>query len=143
LPPVVGKFRCEKHERKAQAARKKSSKSAFRKFAMSIGLTNLYAIRCGDAIKFGIAIDVAARLISHQVSSPYKVELVAFCPALKRHEKEVHAELAAHRIQGEWFRDCPEVQAMIDRIKSKSFAPRDYVALQIANIKAGGKIRRL
>lgn len=75
--------------------------------------TWVYAITCGDHTKIGIATDVGARLRGLQGGNPYAVavfgtRLFGGYSLARQIEKELHAEFAAVRGYGEWFRIDPE-----------------------------------
>lgn len=78
----------------------------------------IYAIRAAgtDFIKFGSAADVQQRLSTLQTGCPLELEIVAICHGSTPEEAYIHHVLMtkakAHQ-RGEWFKDCPEVQAII------------------------------
>ena len=74
--------------------------------------TFVYAIRCGEWIKIGVAHDIASRMGGMRVNCPYPLTLVGSrqfpraADAL-RVEAAIHRELAAQLHFGEWFKDAP------------------------------------
>jgi hypothetical protein len=74
--------------------------------------TFVYAVRCGEWIKIGVARDIANRMGGMRVNCPYPLTLVGSrqLPSAQdalRIESAVHRELAGQRHFGEWFRDQP------------------------------------
>lgn len=67
----------------------------------------------GGAIKIGHSSDPFARLRSLNTASAERLRIIGLFPGSPLDEKRLHATLAAHRLSGEWFRDCPEVLAVI------------------------------
>lgn len=70
--------------------------------------TYVYVMRCADAFKVGVAIDVEARRRDIQITNPHSVSVVMFrsfyCRSYAiRVEREVHAILKPRHIHGEWF----------------------------------------
>lgn len=65
-----------------------------------------YAIQVtgGGPIKIGFTCGHAkGRLRALQAASPYMLEVVAFWPATKAHEKAIHSELSDYRVRSEWY----------------------------------------
>lgn len=67
------------------------------------------------AIKIGRSINLALRLKDIQACSPIPIRVLATRPGGKR-ERLYHALFAAHRLHGEWFARCPEIEAEIARL---------------------------
>ena len=83
----------------------------------------LYAIgdRNVGLVKFGKSKTPGQRLKMLNTGNGSALVLWAYC----RHEspfteKEVHKALAKHRVHGEWFSLCEEVQSMVNAIKNKA-----------------------
>ncbi len=75
-------------------------------------LTFVYAIRCGDWIKIGVASNIESRMGAMRTNCPYPLALVGSrrfpnASAALRVEKLLHQELAGQRHMGEWFRTGP------------------------------------
>jgi hypothetical protein len=70
------------------------------------------------AIKIGAAHDPAARLKTLQCGSPIPIRLLAIADGCHEVEREYHRQFAAHRLHGEWFERCPEIEAEIGRLNS-------------------------
>lgn len=69
------------------------------------------------AIKIGRSVNVAVRLKDIQACSPIPVRVLATRAGNSR-EKMYHRLFAAHRLHGEWFERCPEIEAEIARLNS-------------------------
>jgi T5orf172 domain. len=77
-------------------------------------MTSIYFAKCGDHIKIGIANNVKKRLSGMQTGSAAPITLLASFGGGVHDERKLHERLRAHWVQGEWFRDCPEVRAVMD-----------------------------
>lgn len=64
-------------------------------------------------VKIGCAYDPFVRLEKLQTSSPVDLTLEAILRGAYREEKEFHRRFAEHRVRGEWFALCPEIEALI------------------------------
>lgn len=73
----------------------------------------VYFIQCGRAIKIGSSRNPWARLTQLKTGMPEAPRLLGHFNAPMSREKELHKQFAAHRINGEWFRDCDEIRAAI------------------------------
>lgn len=74
--------------------------------------TYLYAMRCGEFVKVGIAECTFDRLGGLRVSCPYPIELIGrrqypTKTAARAAERLCHQELADQSHTGEWFRMAP------------------------------------
>lgn len=78
----------------------------------------IYAMRGGDFIKFGKAINVQQRLKELQTGCPWKLEILGFCEAGATLEGIIHSHLRQDREQGEWFRRTASVDAVVHLLKS-------------------------
>lgn len=65
------------------------------------------------AIKIGIAKDVADRLVKIQTSNPNKLVVLAECAGGLALERTLHAEFAADRLHGEWFKCTDRLLARV------------------------------
>lgn len=72
----------------------------------------VYFIECNGSIKIGRAIDVAKRMQTLKVGNPRKLTLLGTVPPGSL-ERCIHDRLVAHRVTGEWFRDCAPVRELI------------------------------
>lgn len=102
-------------------------------------LTNIYFIKCGDAVKIGRAVDVRKKLSILRQANPNGVELLGVLygvdPAI---ELRLHAQFDAARQGGEWFRITPEITKYISAncrgalADHRSMRPRkDYVRMTV------------
>lgn len=69
-------------------------------------------------IKIGVARDIEKRFAALQTMSPVKLTLVAQCEGGQPAEFAYHKRFAAHRLHGEWFSRCPEIEAEIERLNA-------------------------
>jgi hypothetical protein len=79
---------------------------------MSDKPTFLYAVRCGDFVKIGIAECTYERLAGLRVSCPYPMEVIVrrqypTKTAARQAERLCHVALADQSHTGEWFRVTP------------------------------------
>jgi hypothetical protein len=75
----------------------------------------VYFFAAPDRIKIGFTANLLARFQSLESASLLPLEIVGHIPGTRDLERAIHAEAAPHRIKGEWFADCPEVRAIINR----------------------------
>lgn len=77
----------------------------------------LYFIQAGDdgPIKIGIAVHPKTRLKELQTGNPHKLRLLGVVAGGVKFEQQLHWELRAHRMHGEWFENCDEVLAVLKR----------------------------
>lgn len=66
-----------------------------------------------DRVKIGRAVDVAERLSSLQTSHAAPLRVLAAVRVIMEAERVLHRRFAEHRLQGEWFRLVPEIDAVI------------------------------
>jgi hypothetical protein len=93
-------------------------------------LTFVYAIRCGEWIKVGVAANIEQRLGGMRVNCPYPLELVGSrrfdkASTALRVERALHLELAEQLHFGEWFRPRPidPVQALAAAYRLEGLEP--------------------
>lgn len=67
-------------------------------------------------VKIGYAANVKARLNHMQVNSPVELVLLAVAPGGAYRERAYHFQFGEHRVRGEWFERCPEIEAEIARL---------------------------
>lgn len=75
--------------------------------------TNIYFAECLGRIKIGMARNVKLRLSALRSGAGAPVNLIASVVGTSSVERALHRKLTAYRIDGEWYRDCPEVRAAI------------------------------
>lgn len=93
--------------------------------------------RTTGLIKIGSSIDPVARLVDLSRQSPETFELLAVGGV----ESELHAELAADRVHGEWFRESSRVLAKIREYGGDPETPiavAGYEGARTALVLAGG-----
>jgi hypothetical protein len=83
----------------------------------------VYYLRYGDRVKIGTTANPRQR-----VARIWHDELLAFEPGDRRLEQRRHAEFAAHRLGGEWFRLSPEVSEHIVSVAAGVSDPWDAYA---------------
>jgi len=73
--------------------------------------------------KIGITNDVAARRASLQTASPAKLTVEATLQGSRKLEQEFHARFAKDRLNGEWFKITPELDAVIAEAAASPVLP--------------------
>lgn len=68
------------------------------------------------AIKIGYSEYPLSRLGVLQTGSPIRLRIMALRRAPISVERQYHEQFAAHRLHGEWFTRCPEIEAEITRL---------------------------
>lgn len=80
---------------------------------------SVYFIGSNDGpVKIGIAANPQARLSNLQTGHHEKLRIFAICDGGAEQEKAYHKRFAAHRLSGEWFARCPEIEAEIARLNA-------------------------
>jgi hypothetical protein len=67
----------------------------------------------GGPIKVGWSQDVARRIAELQTANAHRLLLLGTLPGRMEKEAAVHTALAHLRLEGEWFRDAPELRALL------------------------------
>lgn len=67
-------------------------------------------------VKIGEALDPDRRLRTLQSGSPVQLRILATTFGGPVLERDYHRKFAAHRLHGEWFTRCPEIEAEIARL---------------------------
>lgn len=67
-------------------------------------------------IKIGTTGYLDQRMKILRGQSPLPLELLVVTPGKRADEFAYHARFAAHRLHGEWFARCPEIEAEIARL---------------------------
>ena len=87
------------------------SKGAYRNELTRIGF--IYALHVPElkAVKIGRTIDPLARIKGYQTAYPRPLRYALLLPTLTPYadERELHQRFHDHLIQGEWYREAPEV----------------------------------
>lgn len=71
---------------------------------MDDGLVYFVEAASVGMIKIGYAVDVDQRFVRLQTGSPVPLKLLGTMTGGRAREAELHAQLAAYRCHGEWFR---------------------------------------
>ncbi|MBX9594075.1 MAG: GIY-YIG nuclease family protein [Roseomonas sp.] len=71
----------------------------------------VYVIQQGDCgpVKIGFTTGIEHRLSSLQTASPEPLRVIRMFHGTRKDERRLHASLAMHRLNGEWFKPVPEV----------------------------------
>lgn len=64
-------------------------------------------------VKIGYALDPMQRFLNMLTNSAVPLKLLGTIPGGWEKETEIHTALDAHRSHGEWFRQCPEMDAFM------------------------------
>jgi hypothetical protein len=68
-------------------------------------------------VKIGFTTNVPQRLARLQAGSPVALTVLAQIDGAQPFdERLLHMEYRAHRLHGEWFERCPEIEAEIERL---------------------------
>ena len=74
-------------------------------------------------IKIGFTKDVRARFMSLQRNNPEELILLGVMEGSPSREKRLHEDFTAHKIRGEWYRDCPEIHHYIGKNVDEDLRP--------------------
>ena len=75
---------------------------------------SIYFIRSPlGRVKIGISCHPSTRLRELQTAHSERLELVGYATGTRYNERRLHHELAAHRLNGEWFDWTPEVESAV------------------------------
>lgn len=70
-----------------------------------------------SAVKIGWTSDIRRRLHDLKKDEQAAIVLLVVFPGDKPDELRLHARFAAHRVDGEWFRACPEIDAFLKALR--------------------------
>lgn len=73
----------------------------------------VYFALCEDRIKIGISQNIGKRLSQLRTGAAAPITLLAACEGGAGVEKALHRKLRQFHIDGEWYRDCPDLRAAI------------------------------
>jgi hypothetical protein len=82
------------------------------------GWCYLYAVRAGEFVKFGRAVDPVDRLEELQSGHPERLLLLAAVPIHANFERVVHEHFRDKSAGGEWFRLDKDLEEFIARLKN-------------------------
>jgi hypothetical protein len=71
-------------------------------------------------VKIGFTNHLEHRLATLRCSSPVPLGVLATVEGPPELERDYHRRFAAHRLHGEWFARCPEIEAEIERLTTHS-----------------------
>lgn len=83
---------------------------------------DLYFVSAGNAVKIGRTTNFKTRLRFIQAHNHEKVECLLLLEGQGWRELDLHKRFKPHRLHGEWFEHCPEIEAEIARLN----APRPH-----------------
>lgn len=75
----------------------------------------VYFIRCGNRIKIGRSLNVAARFATLQATSPLKLKLLWAQPGGSETEMAYHRRFKDCRVHGEWFEIRGELKEFLSQ----------------------------
>lgn len=81
-------------------------------------------------LKIGHSVNVAKRIKGHQTSSAVPLTLLGLKNGMKKEETDLHKMLSEFRMNGEWFKDCPEVLTALDIIDPEKFLKKRHYPMQ-------------
>jgi hypothetical protein len=84
----------------------------------------LYAIACGEMVKFGYSANPFKRMVKLQADNAGACTLLGVVPCLQKQEIELHALLSKFRVSGEWYPRGPSpIEFVISKLRALE-APR-------------------
>lgn len=78
----------------------------------------IYFASSGTRIKIGVTQNVERRLKEVEVHLAEPLALLGVIDGSLQSEKALHAQFAAYHLNGEWFRNCAEIRALISDLLS-------------------------
>lgn len=81
-------------------------------------LGDLYFVAAGNAVKIGRTKNMAQRMRHIQAHNHEKAECLLLLEGQGWREREYHKLFADFRVNGEWFRRCPEIEDEIERLSN-------------------------
>jgi hypothetical protein len=99
----------------------------------------VYAIRCGDYVKVGVAKNPMRRLSDLQTAVPYRLELIGLMVGGFEVEKRLHRLMAESHHRGEWFELNSSTRYVIDANMATSTPAVEqmYVRIEKAHVRPG------
>ena len=80
----------------------------------------VYFATAGVLVKIGRSADVRRRLRELRTKTGFDIRIAATTPGGTFLEGSYHRQYDQHRLDGEWFARCPEIDAEIDRLSGLS-----------------------
>jgi excisionase family DNA binding protein len=100
------------HSREVEAVLRASAE-----YGQQLSYQAVYFIGAKEGpIKIGRALFPEQRLKEIQLGYPYELTILATTPGAAGVERAYHLRFAEHRLNGEWFTRCPEIEAEIARL---------------------------
>lgn len=98
----------------------------------------VYFAQCGEKIKIGVTVNARDRLQQLRQGAGAPIKLLACVAGGYDTEAALHKKLAPHRVDGEWFRDCPEVRAAMQNTLNNfpAVEPREWSKKRAEKFKA-------
>jgi hypothetical protein len=91
-----------------------AAQSIFTEFKEPLPKERAYFIGAEDGpVKIGVTTNASQRLESLQTGCPYPVRLLAIIHAGRSLERAYHRYFDQHRLSGEWFDRCPDLESEI------------------------------
>jgi len=75
----------------------------------------VYFVEAPGRIKIGFTTKPEARLVQLQTQDMERLSMIAIIDGSRKLERRLHQMAADYNFRREWFTDCPEVRAIIDR----------------------------
>ena len=79
--------------------------------------TQVYVLRSANGLKIGYTKDLTQRLQNLRTADPDLTLIMSF-PGDQQTEKAIHRRLQSDRLNGEFFRDNPQVLAVLRTLKT-------------------------
>lgn len=92
----------------------------------------VYFVSAPGRIKIGYTTKPEARLVQLRERDMETLSVIGIADATIHVERKLHEMADAHRLRGEWFRDCIEVRAIIDDFLSGKLVFNDFGNLPVA-----------
>lgn len=78
----------------------------------------VYFVQCegGGPVKIGATRNLEQRLLALQTGCPFPLRLLSALPTADPlgYERHLHRRFARHRLDGEWFKPCPDMETLLD-----------------------------
>lgn len=83
----------------------------------------------GYPVKIGFSACPPARLKQLMAWSPVDLCIIASAPGGQREETKIHYLLRVHWLRHEWFRDAPEVRALVSHVAANGKLPDEMISM--------------
>jgi hypothetical protein len=85
----------------------------------------------GGPVKIGSAINVHSRLRTLQCAHYEKLAIIKVIPGKAKRERQIHKDLSAFKIRGEWFEFARDVEEYIGRLEDYEYVVIDCRAYAV------------